>query len=159
MNSITRWNKHIIFHWHQKTLGDACKTLGKTDLLDSNTACPSWVFLWNVIWVCVWKWECITERSRWWESVAKDKRGEKRQDKKRKKCLRTYCSLVQLGSLCSLDMKRPTSVLWQAMRSKVQRARDMGEERRGVEVHGQTGSQRSSIKQEKGQKDQGEESS
>ena len=33
---------------------------------------------WNVIWECVWKWKCITERSRWQESVPKDKRGEEK---------------------------------------------------------------------------------
>lgn len=79
---------------------------------------------WNVIWECVWKWECITERSRWQESVPKDKRE--------KKCLRTYCSLVRLGSVCSPDMKSPTSALWRAMRGEEQGARDKRGEKRDV---------------------------
>lgn len=66
---------------------------------------------------------------------AKDERGGKPQNKKRK-CLRTYCSLVQLGSVCSPDMTSPASVLWQAMRGEEQGASDRGEEtwRRGAQT-------------------------
>lgn len=56
---------------------------------------------------------------------AKDERGGKPQHKKRK-CLRTYCSLVRTGSVCSPDMMSPTSVLWQAMRGEEQRSKWQG---------------------------------
>lgn len=42
---------------------------------------------------------------------------------KGKRCLRTYCSPVRLGSECSSDMS-PTSALRQPMRSKEQGARE-----------------------------------
>lgn len=68
---------------------------------------------------------------------AKDKRGEKQH---KKGCLRTYCSLVRLGSVCFPDMTSPASVLWQAMRGMEQGAGDRGEEKWHVEVdRAQTG--------------------
>lgn len=38
---------------------------------------------WNVIWECVWKWECITEKSRWQESVPKTREERNRSLKKK----------------------------------------------------------------------------
>lgn len=50
---------------------------------------------------------------------------------KGKRCSRTYCSPVRLGSVCSSDMS-PTSVLWQPMRSEEQGAREKKEGGGGV---------------------------
>lgn len=50
----------------------------------------------------------------------------KPQLQKGKRCLRTYCSPVRLGSVCSSDMS-PTSALWQPMRSEEQGAREKKE--------------------------------
>lgn len=113
---------------------------------------------WNVIWECVWKWERITERSRWQESVPKT-REERNRSMRKKECLRTYGSVVRLGSVCSPDMKSPASVLWRAMRARSKGQETVGK-RRGAEVdRAQTGAKRSRIKQEKRHKDQREGSS
>lgn len=77
--SITRWNNPIIFHWHQTTLGDACKTLGKTD---SAHCMPKLSLPWNIIRGCVWTWECITECSRWQEHMPKTREEGNRSIKK-----------------------------------------------------------------------------
>lgn len=159
--SITRWNNPIIFRWHRETLGDACKTLGKTDSLLLNTACPSRVFL------GMWSERVRLEmRVHNWEKQvtgewAKDKSGEKPQHiKRRKKCLRNLLGSGSNG-LCMFpryDESGQRAVAGnggQGARSKWQ-----GGRRRGAEVdRAQTGARGQRIKQEKRHEDQDEGSS
>lgn len=140
---ITRWKNPLIFHWHLTTVGEACNALGKTDSLDSAHCMPKLSIPWNVIWACFWKWECITEWSRWPECMPKTR--EERNRSIKKGCLRTYCSLVRLGSVCFPDMTSPASVLWQAMRGVEQGAGDRGK-RSGGGRRGTNRSQRPRIK-------------
>lgn len=116
MSRITRWNSLIIFHCDQKTLGK-CLHLEKQfswtqaphAQADSSLEC----YLRVLLEIRVHNWaEQVTGE------CAKDKRGEKLLHKKRKKCLRTYCNFVHLGSVCSPYVKSPTTVLLQAMGGK-----------------------------------------
>lgn len=158
--SITRWNNPIIFRWHWETLGDACKTLGKTDSLLLNTACPSRVFL------GMWSERvCLEMRVHNWEKqvtgeCAKDKSGEKPQHiKRRKKCLRNLLGSGSTG-LCMFpryDESGQCAVAGNGGQGA--RSKQWGGGR-GAEVdRAQTGARGQRIKQEKRHKDQVEGSS
>lgn len=154
--SITRWNNPIIFHWHQKTVGDACMTLGKTDLPWLKHCMTEPSLPWNVIWECAWKWECITEGSRWQECVPKTREERNRSIKKQQQKSSAWGLTVvrfdwalyvpHIWRIQGLCYGRQ----WEA-RSKEQETGEVGErERRGAEVgRDKNRSQRPSIKQEK----------